>query len=505
MKFYRTLTSLFIGASLLHVSYVPAKAAPKGLMGQVWPDREADRTDWSFEVSGEMQGGGLLPESPKSSSQEMYYFPADQNTVVSFIFNRAYYRAKRSPWVNITSGLSDPYRIMPNMTLRRIQSQQNTASIPPKENAPANVFTKVSYNPQGNETAAAENLKKELEEQAELARASKTEDVFQFNLEVYEDAYRNQPETLRRGIAQFRGDLKYQDVSVAPVGRAELYKKMIRRERGERVDIDSGSLINMANDDSVSPTIRKQSIRSMSLGTTGTATNDRTLDFLRQNARDPSSKFHVTALTQLIKIGPQSDKVEILKTLESDDAQVVAPVLTAIEAAKWEAGKDAVIKLSLNEKSEPSIKEFARETASKLSKIIHTDNSFDLGEWRWNTRYLENPARTFSQKMDITNVAKGTQADLKLSPRGAGITGIVVSFRDLQKIDGATNYILWGIDSAQNVVRLGQVSASPNRRAAQIETETSLQKFSLFVTAEKEVTAAQPAGAVVATVKEPGG
>jgi hypothetical protein len=505
MKFYRTLTSLFIGVSLLHVAYVPAKAAPKGLMGQVWPDRDADRADWSFEVSGEMEGGGLLPESPKTSSQEMYYFAADQNTTVSFIFNRAYYRAKRSPWVNITSGLSDPYRIMPNMTLSRIQSQQTTASIPPKVTASANVFINASYKPQGNETAAAENLKKELEEQAELARVSKTADVFQFNLEVYEDAYRNQPEAMRRGIAQFRGDLKYQDVSVAPVGRAELYKKMIRRERGEKVDIDAGSLFNMANDDSVSPTIRKQSIRSMSLGTIGTASNDQTLDFLRRNARDPFSKFHVTAMTQLIKIGPQSDKAEILKTLESNDAQVVAPVLTAIEAAKWEAGKDAVIKLSLNQKSDPSIKEFARETASKLDKIITTENSFDPGEWRWNKRFLEFPTRTFSQKMDITKVAKGTEADLKLSPRGAGITGIVVSFRDLQKINGATNYVLWGIDSSQKVVRLGQVSASPNRRGAQIETETSLEKFSLFVTVEKEVTTPQPVGAVVATVKEPGG
>jgi hypothetical protein len=361
-------------------------------------------------------------------------------------------------------------------------------------------------------------LRKELEEQAELARASKTADVFQFNLAVYEDAYRDQPEEVKADIVWIKTDEKFKDVAAVPPEREELYKKMVLRDRGVRVDIDETKLFKIATDPSVSPTIRIESVRSMSW--IGSRENRTNLDFIRRNARNPSSKLNFVSLVQLMKFGEQTDKDELLNSLQGTDTQRVSTVLSAMQSAQWKEGSTAVMKLA--DSSElPAIKELARETASKLDRIkVDRDRLSPSNEAKKQSakeRQLQErelqgykrpplndlPAKNWLQKMSMTDAAEGAEAELQLKSLGDGITQIVVNFRNLSSVKAVENYVLWGLDPNKQVVRLGQVIVSPRRREAQIVGETGLELFELFVTAEEDAKVVRPTGPVIARVIRP--
>ena len=519
MKIDNRFTTLLVCASLILIIPIPARAEPIGLLGQVSPDYPQEVPGWTVEVSGEMQGGGLLPSSPQSSKGNIYFFPANSDTTVSFIFACPQYRSKRSPWITVSKGLGNPYRIMPNVTLRRIRVNTDSASIVPTTTEPQIGFTKVSYQaPVPQKPVRRVSLRQELEEQAELARASHTADIFQFNLEVYEDAYRDQPADVRADIARIKTDEKFRDVAVAPSGRAEIYKQMVLRDRGVKVDIEEDQLYKIATDSTISPTIRAQSVRSMNLKV-GSAETQRHINFLREEAYKPSSNLNFVSLVQLIKLGQQTDKDYVMKSLQSTDTQRVSGVLTAIDAAQWKEGSAAVTKLA-DTSDVATIKELARETVTKLDRVSVDRNELPITtpkkelsakeqerlkkEQAVKRPLSETPPKYSTQRMSITEAGQGAEAELQIRDLGDGITQIMVVFQSVRFEKGTSNYVLWGVGADKRVVRLAQVVVSAKRPKPEIVATTGLQNLHLFITVEKSADVTEPSGPEIAVANMPG-
>jgi hypothetical protein len=92
----------------------------------------------------------------------------------------------------------------------------------------------------------------------------------------------------------------------------------------------------------------------------------------------------------------------------------------------------------------------------------------------------------------------GARANVYIEPRKDGATTIKMRFHELKEAPGGRVYVLWAVSPDNKFVRLGQIVNTGQRNEAQIQTETSLPDFGLFVTLEEEH--ATPVGTVVGTV-----
>jgi hypothetical protein len=509
MNTARPFIAIIVSIGLLAGFHVRANAAAKTLAGSVLPDYQADLPDWAFEVSGELQEGGLLPGSPRTSLGELYVFQANEDTTVSFIFTKPFYRSKRSSWINVTAGLSDQYRVNPNVTLHRINTNTGSAFLTPRANE--SVFRTVSFKASESEAflQSREDLRKELQEQAELARASKTAEVFQFNLEVYADLYRDS-EALRSEVVQIKADDRFKDVTTVPVERAALYKKIVQRERGENVDIDPDALNKLANDSAVVPTVRIESVRAMRVGRTiGSVQDKPTLDLLRKNASDPSSRLYMSSLIQLLKIGEPKDRSEIVKGLQGKDVQRAVSVVNAIEGARFKEGRDEVMKLADRSDVQPIVKEYASQSATRFRQIEASPTNSPPDEKSQGKKVRpqstgkvpikSNIPIAITREMIVSDEFESVSGDFTLSRDAEGTTHIRINFRSL----GMTKrryYVLWAVTPEKRIVRLGMISVRSSTPAS-IEAKTSLTQFGLYITAEASDTGQQPTGPIVSTLK----
>jgi hypothetical protein len=101
-------------------------------------------------------------------------------------------------------------------------------------------------------------------------------------------------------------------------------------------------------------------------------------------------------------------------------------------------------------------------------------------------------------KINFSGDLTGSRANVYLEPRNDGPTTIKMRFHQLKNAPAGKVYAVWAISPDNKFVKLGQIVNTGQRNEAQIQTETALQDFGLFITLEDEATT--PNGIVVGTV-----
>jgi len=101
-------------------------------------------------------------------------------------------------------------------------------------------------------------------------------------------------------------------------------------------------------------------------------------------------------------------------------------------------------------------------------------------------------------KIKFSGEMTGARANVYLEPRKDGPTTIKMRFHELKDAPAGRVYVLWAVSPDNKFVRLGQIVNTGQRNEAQIQTETALQDFGLFVTLEEE--GSTPTGTIIGTV-----
>ena len=102
-------------------------------------------------------------------------------------------------------------------------------------------------------------------------------------------------------------------------------------------------------------------------------------------------------------------------------------------------------------------------------------------------------------KINFAGEMTGARANVSIEPRKDGATTIKMRFHELKEAPGGKRYVLWAIGADNTYHRLGQVVNTGVRNEAQIQTETALPDFGLFITTE-DVNDPPPTGTIVGTV-----
>jgi hypothetical protein len=101
-------------------------------------------------------------------------------------------------------------------------------------------------------------------------------------------------------------------------------------------------------------------------------------------------------------------------------------------------------------------------------------------------------------KIKFSGAMTGARANVFLEPRKDGPTTIKMRFHELKEAPAGQVYAVWAVSPDNKFVKLGQIVNTGQRNEAQIQTETALPDFGLFITLENEVTT--PAGEIVGTI-----
>lgn len=101
-------------------------------------------------------------------------------------------------------------------------------------------------------------------------------------------------------------------------------------------------------------------------------------------------------------------------------------------------------------------------------------------------------------KIKFAGEMTGARANVYIEPRKDGPTTIKMRFHELKEAPGGKVYVVWAVSPDNKFVRLGQVVNTGQRNEAQIQTETALQDFGLFITMEDEY--ANPSGTIIGTI-----
>ncbi|MCA1601599.1 MAG: hypothetical protein LC776_08150 [Acidobacteria bacterium] len=103
-------------------------------------------------------------------------------------------------------------------------------------------------------------------------------------------------------------------------------------------------------------------------------------------------------------------------------------------------------------------------------------------------------------RINFTGALTGSRANVFILPRKDGPTQIKMRFHELKDAPAGQRLVVWAVGPDKKFHRLGQVINTGRRNEAQIQTETDLQDFGLFITAEDVGEAPSPSGAVIATI-----
>jgi hypothetical protein len=103
-------------------------------------------------------------------------------------------------------------------------------------------------------------------------------------------------------------------------------------------------------------------------------------------------------------------------------------------------------------------------------------------------------------KVNFAGELTGSRANVFIEPRKDGATTIKMRFHELKDAPGGKRYVVWAVGPDNSLHRLAQVVNTGQRNEAQVQTETDLKDFGLFITTEDTADVTQPKGAVVGTV-----
>lgn len=101
-------------------------------------------------------------------------------------------------------------------------------------------------------------------------------------------------------------------------------------------------------------------------------------------------------------------------------------------------------------------------------------------------------------KIKFAGAMTGARANVYIEPRKDGPTTIKMRFHELKDAPAGKVYAVWAVSPDNKFVRLGQIVNTGQRNEAQIQTETALPDFGLFITMEDEYT--NPTGTIIGTI-----
>ncbi|MGB9180421.1 MAG: anti-sigma factor [Pyrinomonadaceae bacterium] len=101
-------------------------------------------------------------------------------------------------------------------------------------------------------------------------------------------------------------------------------------------------------------------------------------------------------------------------------------------------------------------------------------------------------------KINFAGAMTGSRANVYIEPRKDGPTQIKMRFHELKDAPAGQVYSLWAVSPDNKFVKLGQIVNTGQRNEAQIQTETSLSDFGLFITLQDEGN--DPGGPIVGTI-----
>jgi hypothetical protein len=101
-------------------------------------------------------------------------------------------------------------------------------------------------------------------------------------------------------------------------------------------------------------------------------------------------------------------------------------------------------------------------------------------------------------KINFSGDLTGSRANVFIEPRNDGPTTIKMRFHQLKNAPAGKVYAVWAISPDNKFVKLGQIVNTGQRNEAQIQTETALADFGLFITLEDEQTT--PSGTILGTI-----
>ncbi|MGH9903404.1 MAG: hypothetical protein ACRD68_16480 [Pyrinomonadaceae bacterium] len=102
-------------------------------------------------------------------------------------------------------------------------------------------------------------------------------------------------------------------------------------------------------------------------------------------------------------------------------------------------------------------------------------------------------------RVNFAGELTGSRANVFIEPRKDGATTIKMRFHELKDAPAGKRIVLWAIAPDNTFHRLGQVINTGQRNEAQIQSETALKDFGLFITTE-DAGEGPPAGTLVGTV-----
>lgn len=101
-------------------------------------------------------------------------------------------------------------------------------------------------------------------------------------------------------------------------------------------------------------------------------------------------------------------------------------------------------------------------------------------------------------KINFAGALAGARANVYIEPRKDGPATIKMRFHELKEAPAGKIFVVWAVSPDNKFVKLGQIVNTGGRNEAQIQTETALRDFGLFVTLEDEQST--PTGTIVGTV-----
>lgn len=104
-------------------------------------------------------------------------------------------------------------------------------------------------------------------------------------------------------------------------------------------------------------------------------------------------------------------------------------------------------------------------------------------------------------KIRLSGPMTGSRANVYLEPRKDGPTTIKMRFHELKEAPADQVFVVWAVSPDNKYVRLGQVVNTGQRNEAQIQSETALADFGLFITAEPAGDGADPTGVIIGTIE----
>jgi hypothetical protein len=105
-------------------------------------------------------------------------------------------------------------------------------------------------------------------------------------------------------------------------------------------------------------------------------------------------------------------------------------------------------------------------------------------------------------KINLSGPMTGSRANISLEPRKDGPTTIKMRFHELKEAPAGQTYVVWAVSPDNKFSRIGQIVNTGKRNEAEIQTETALLDFGLFITAEATGDVISPSGVIIGTVEK---